>query len=286
MALKAIIETLDDVPDPFREHYVERTDDQGKKSYILGVDAVGGYSLDDVSGLKTALGAERGVTEKMRQELARFGSAWDKDKKTWTHSLDPEKAREAIARLEEIGSFDPEKEADKIAKARVDAATQQLVQKHGEEIKAKEARERALVNTVDELLRQQKATAALAEAGGSVELLLPHVLKYTRTVEGDGGKFRVEVIDGDGNVRIADASGTPMDIGGLVKEMRDSSTFGRAFDGEGASGSGKQPDNADKGGASPKGAPLGAQKFTGDARFGGTPEERRAAISKKFNLKE
>jgi hypothetical protein len=81
---------------------------------------------------------------------------------------------------------------------------------------------------------------ALAEAKGAVDLLLPHVLASTRTVEKEPGRFEVEVIDKDGNVRI-DGKGNNMDIKGLVAEMRQSEAFGRAFDGTGHSGSGKQP---------------------------------------------
>jgi hypothetical protein len=115
-----------------------------------------------------------------------------------------------------------------------------LIDKHNREITNSKNRETQLVNTIDALLREQRATAALAEAKGDVELLLPHVLRQTRVKETDG-KFTVEVIDADGNVRLADTKGTPMSIVDLVNEMRNHNSYGRAFEADDISGSGKRP---------------------------------------------
>jgi len=95
------------------------------------------------------------------------------------------------------------------------------------------------------------------------------VRAHTRVKEVDG-KFTVEVVDKDGNAKIADSKGTPMDIAGLVAEMKESEAFGRAFEGSGQSGSGKQP--------GPGGGGTPPQR----GNFGGTREERAAAIAAKF----
>lgn len=265
MALKAAVEKLDEIPEPLREHYAEK---DGK--FILIVQPAAGFELGEIEALKSALGAERGVSEKMRRELERLGSNWDKDRKVWVHSIDPDKAREAIAKLDELGNLDPAKEADKIANTKFEAAKAQLLEKHTGEIKTREERIGHLTKTVESLLIDQAATAALAEAKGSVDLLLPHVRAHTRVKEADG-RFSVEVVDKDGNSRIADAQGTPMDIKALIAEMRQSDTFARAFDGDGQNGGGKQPDHDGKGGG-PKGD------------FGGDRAARTAAIAKRFNL--
>jgi len=254
MAIKAILDKIEDAPDGLREHYTE-TD--GK--FVLTVEPVGGFALEDVSGLKSALGKERTARETLERDVVRF-----KD-------IDPDKARTALTELEELKKLDPTAEADKIANTKFEAAKTQLLEKHGADIGERDARIKTLTGAVDGLVREQRATAAIAEAKGAVDLLLPHVLRFTRTVEKDG-KFSVEVIDADGNGRIADSKGSPMTIKDLVAEMRQSDTFGRAFDGEGHSGTGKQPDTP--GGGSQKGD------------FGGNAEERKAAIAKRFNLKE
>lgn len=231
MALKALLESLDGLNDDLKAHYVEK---DGK--FVLGVEPVGGYSLEDVSGLKTALGKERTQREKLERDVVKF-----KD-------IDPDKARTALTELEELKKLDPASEADKIANGKFEAAKAQLLEKHTKEIGTRDERINTLSGAVDKLLREAQATAAIADAKGSVELLLPHVLAHTRVKEVDG-KFIVEVIDHDGNVKISDAKGTPMTIQGLVAEMRASDTFGRAFDGSGHSGSGKQPGSGGGGAA-------------------------------------
>jgi len=254
MALKAVLDNIDDAPEAVRDHYTEQ---EGK--YVLTVEPVGGYALEDVSGLKSALGKERTARETLERDVVRY-----KD-------IDPDKARTALAELEELKKIDPASEADKIANTKFEAAKSQLLEKHQGEVGQRDDRIKFLTGTVDDLVRQQRATAAIAEAKGSVDLLLPHVLKYTRTVEKEG-RFAVDVVDADGNVRISNAKGDPMSIKDLVAEMRQTETFSRAFDGEGHSGTGKTHDNP--GGGTRKGD------------FGGSKEERQAAIASKFNLKD
>lgn len=257
MALKAILDTLDDAPEAVRSEYEER---DGK--FYLSVEPVGGYALEDVTGLKTALGKERTTREQLEKSVVKF-----KD-------LDPERARAALAELEELKRLDPNAEADKIANTKFEAAKAQLLEKHGQEIGQRDERIGKLTGSVDKLVRRSAAVQAIAEAKGSVELLLPHVLANTRVKESDDGEFTVEIIDKAGNVRIGNSKGEPMTLTGLLAEMRETEAFGRAFDGEGQSGSGKQHDNAGSGHRGPTG------------NWGGSTEERKAAIAKKFGLKE
>lgn len=252
MALKAILASLDGIDDATKALYVEK---DGK--FVLDVETVEGFALEDVSGLKTALGKERTARENAERLTAAF-----KD-------IDPAKAKEALAKVEEWGNLDPSKEADKIANSKFEAAKTQLLEKHTGELTSRDERIGHLTKTVEGLLIDAAATSALAEAKGSVELLLPHVRAHTRVKEVDG-KFQVEVIDKDGNAKIADSKGTPMDIKGLVAEMRQSDAFGRAFEGSGNSGTGKTPGNGGGAGGGQKG------------NFGGSREERTAAIAAKF----
>jgi len=230
MALKAIIDSLDGLDEGLKSHYRAGTADEGTEGkFVLAVDGVGGFALENVTGLKSALGAERTARERAEGQIAKF-----KD-------LDPDKARRALEEVEQLKAIDPAKEADKLANTKFEAAKAQLIEAHSAELQGREQRIGLLTKTVEELLIDAAATAALAEAKGSVELLLPHVRKHTKVKEVDG-RFTVEVIDGAGNARIAGSKGEPMDIKGLVAEMRQSDTFARAFDGEGHSGSGKVED--------------------------------------------
>lgn len=255
MTIKAIVETTDGM-DEFLASLYEPMDDGG---YRLRVEPANGYELQNVGGLKSALEKERGRAEKLERQMKRYAD------------LDPDKAREALAKWEELAQIDPAKEADRIAHEKVQAATKQLHEKAQNEIKAREDRITQLVSVLQETLIDREATAALAEAKGSVDLLLPHVQRYTRVREADNGRFTVEIVDGEGNARIKDSSGAPMTIKDLVAEMRNSDKFGRAFEASGQSGAGRVPPNGAAGGA---GRPRGS--------WAGSKDERTAAIASKF----
>lgn len=232
MALKALVEKIDELPEPVRAFYAEK---DGK--FVLDVESVDGFALEDVGGLKSTLGKEMTRRKALEKDFAKF-----KD-------IDPDKAREALVKLEELGNIDPLKEADKIIDQRLKAATGQLVEKHTKELQAERAEKQSLEAAFSEVLIDQAATAAIAEAKGSVELLLPHVQRHTRVRKLEDGRRVVEVVDKDGTVRIADSKGNPMTITDLVAEMRKSEAFGRAFEGTGNSGSGMRPPNQPGGGS-------------------------------------
>ena len=255
MTIKAIVETTDGMDETLAQLY-EPMDDGG---FRLAVEPAGGYELQDISGLKSALEKERGRASKLERDIKKFAD------------IDPEKAREALAKWEELADLDPAKEADRMAQEKVEAIRRQLQEKSSAEIKTREDRIGQLTSVLQETLIDREATGALAEAKGSVDLLLPHVQRYTRVKETDNGRFAVEIVDGEGNARIKDSSGAPMTIKDLVAEMRASEKFGRAFEASGQSGAGR---------AAPNGAAGGAGIKRGN--WAGDKKDRQAAIASKF----
>ena len=242
MAIKAILETLEGVDEGVKPLYTQR---DGK--FVLDVEAVDGFELTNVSTLQSALASERTIRGGIEKELKKFGSTWDDKEKKWTHSIDPVKAKQALAKYDEFMSFDPNKEADKIVESKVNAVKEGLVAQYSGEISSRDERIGLLSSAVEEVLVTQQARAEILLANGTPELLLPHVAKACRVAEKDG-KFHVEIIDKDGNVRIGDTKGNPMTIAQLINEMRGSEIFGRAFEGEGTTGTGKHPTNGGSGG--------------------------------------
>lgn len=242
MALKAIVESLDSLPEGIREHYTEQ---DGK--FVLGVEAVNGYALEDVSGLKSAFSKEM----EARKTLEKVASKW-KD-------LDPDKAREALAKWDEFSTIDPKKEADKIAQAKVDAIVKQLNEKHAAEIGAAEDVKKRYYAQLESVMRDSAIKDAIAEAKGNPKVLLPHIRAATRMKETENG-FAVEVIGQDGTPRISPASGStaPMTIKELVAEFRQDPDFGMNFEASGNSGSGAQHGNGG-------GAPNVGKNLTGGA---------------------
>lgn len=113
-----------------------------------------------------------------------------------------------------------------------------MLEKHNKDLESKDGRIKALSGVVERHLVDAQATAAIAEAKGVPALLLPHVKASTRVIEEDGD-FAVRVVDAQGNPRV-NGKGEYLSIADLVREMRESEVYGRAFDAPGGSGSGAQ----------------------------------------------
>lgn len=221
MALKAILDSLDGLDEAVQKEYTEK---DGK--FYLSVEAVDGFSLEDVSGLKSTLGKTKRALEEATTKVTGFDG------------LDPVKVKADLAKLEELSGLDPEKEADKIAEVKIKAANVQLLEKHATEVAAKDTSMGVLKTQLEKVLIVAEATKAISEQKGSIDLLMPHVLASAKLKPLDNGEYAVEVMDSAGNPRIGDAKGTPMNIPQLVEEMKSSDAFGVAFDGSGQSGGG------------------------------------------------
>lgn len=118
---------------------------------------------------------------------------------------------------------------------------------------------------IQKYLVDQKATAAVAEAKGSVDLLLPHIRSASKVVQDgedpDGTpRYVTRILDADGEFR-TDGKGDYMDIGGLVAEMRNSEKFARAFESEEQAGSGARPGASTRPTPAHKGERSGVQKI-------------------------
>lgn len=263
MAIKAVIGKLEDAPEAIRGNYRAATDSDGealKGKFILSVDAADGFALENVEGLKSSLGKERTRAETAENKIKKFGD------------LDPDAARAALEKVKEFEGIDPKKEADKLAQVKIDAAVKQMGDKHATEIETERKKSSGYREQVQKLLIDNVAITALEGKKGDVELLLPHVKSQVRLKENDDGSFAVEVIDKDGNPKIGDSQGKPMTVDQLVEEMSKSEKFGRAFEGANQNGGGtRQPGN---------GQPPKAGQQQGD--FGGSKQERVAAIANKF----
>lgn len=242
-ALKAVVDTIDAVPEPVRDFYTPK---DGK--FVLGVEGVNGLELADVGKLSTALKTERQAAKAAAESLKAF------------EGLDPAAARTAISTLAELGDLKDLKSLDEKLAVR----EKQLAEKFGADKKSLETKFAAerdtLSKTVDSLTTQigndrieSSATRAISEAKGAVELLLP-VIKASTRVRRDAtsGRVVVEVVDANGEVRDSPAAGStdPMTVKELVEELRNNPAYARAFDGSGASGGGAAGGRGDGGGGS------------------------------------
>lgn len=117
------------------------------------------------------------------------------------------------------------------------ARENQLVELHGKETDTLKAELVETKSTIEKLLVDSVAVAAIAEAKGSSKVLLPHVKQHVKVAQKDG-EYTVHVVDANGVQRFSDGNGTAMTITNLVAEMREDAEFARNFEGSGSSGGG------------------------------------------------
>lgn len=232
MALKAKLTSLDGLSEDVKKLY-KQVDDH----YVLDVESVDGYSLEDVSGLKSTLGKNKTEITELKAKVAAIGD------------LDPAAAREALEKVKEFGTLKPEE----MAKEKVRAALDQANAQFKTQLEAKDAEVSGLTRHLTSVMIDQAATAALAAKGGNVRLLLPHVKSSAKVVKTDSG-FAVQVVDTEGHPRIvANKGGTSdMTLEQLVDEMSASTDFAAAFSSSSRSGGGSQSGNGGGGNGRPK----------------------------------
>jgi len=255
MSLKARIteEVFEGLDDTLKAEYVKQDDG----SYRLDVEAVQGLQLADVGGLQKALQDERKTSKDLKSKLVVF-----RDENG--ELLDAESARDAIAKLDQLG--DDASVDDKIKEGLVvkekqlqdkfDAQEKQLLKKHDEQVRQLTTSNEQLTGQLQRSLIDQAAVQAISAAKGSVELLLPIVRGNAKMAQDESsGEFHVQIVDDSGTPRLSQKSGSgtePMTIGEFVETLRDNESFGRAFDAENAAGSGAG--SGDSGGSSKRGA--------------------------------
>lgn len=217
-ALKLSVDSIDGLDESVRGLYVEK---DGK--FHLDVDGI-----EDTGGLKSALSSER----KRAAELEKQTKAWKSIGKT------PDEISELLEAQQQRELTEAER------KGEWDKLKSQMNTAHETALKAKDETIGAMRRRLEAELVDAKATAAIAAAKGVPELLLPIVQRFVK-VDDD---FNVQVVDAKGDPRV-NGKGEPLSISDLITEMRATELYGRAFDGSGQSGSGKQPDNG--GGGNP-----------------------------------
>ena len=160
-----------------------------------------------------------------------------KEKKSLTEKLrkykdvDPEKYAELTALQEEAERKAAEESGN------FETLKTQLMEQHAKELDTEKSKGEKLTRSLENYLVRAAATKAIADADGTVDLLLPHVIARLRVMENDDGHF-ARVVDTEGQPVLEDAAkGIPMTIDTLVTgEMKEK--FPSAFKGTGATGGG------------------------------------------------
>lgn len=204
-------------------------------SYIIDVEAVEGWALEDVSGLRSALESERNTVATQKAALRNFDG------------LDPAKVKTDLARAQELMN-DPTQKA--ITEAKIASITEQLEKKNKDILTPVQERNAFLEKQVHKTLKESAAIQAITAAKGNTKLLLPHVLAAIAVVE-EGGELISRIVDEKGQSRITRKEGShgPMEISEFVESMKSHNDFKGAFEGTQMSGGGSGTGNRGAGGS-------------------------------------
>jgi hypothetical protein len=231
--LKAVVKDINELDEGLRGYYVQK---DGK--FFLNVTPTEGFELDNVTGLKTALGAERNSVAVLKEQLKPYEGLDVTAARTAIErigafgEITPEAAKTAVETAARLTALDPEKQAEQIANTKLETIKGQLSAQYGlketewsTKVKSLEDTNASLVGQLkkikgESLIQSEVAKAnPLDDARDAVELL---VGKFVRTSLKDG-EVVTEVIDTNGNPRIKDVNGTPFTVADLVAEIREKS---------------------------------------------------------------
>lgn len=227
MALKPFYTKIEDINEAWRGLYrevtVSREAGREEKLHVLDVEPTQGWALEDVTGLKSALGREKDD----RRVATERASSLDAQVKTLEKKLAEKTSPEVKEQLE--------------------AAIKERDNHWSEQIKTKDTQLTTLKGKVENLLIDSELTTQLMKSGAKenmIPLLVAQAKGNTR-VRQEGDAFHVEVLLN--GYPVADKK-----ISDLVNDFV--SLYPDAFKGTGAGGSGAANQNRQggSGGAGPK----------------------------------
>lgn len=246
------VDSIDRVPEHFRTLYTEA---DGKftipEPFLPTAKALDGINKALKAARKDADKAKKGVVDLTPyRQLATLLEIEGIDEAEVTH----EHLKTGIEGLISKASKGSQVNLDKI-KADIEKG-------YTKKLADKDAENQGLTKALNKYLVSSAAVAAIAEEKGVSALLLPHIERQVRVVK-DGEDYQVRVVDAAGDPR-ANSSGGFMTIKDLVKEMKASADFGRAFDAEVKGGGGKSPTGSPQRPAGSSHQPAGTTKTAMD----------------------
>lgn len=243
-------ETFSALPDPIKECYAEDGDNHRLRVTSLRTSD-GVLELANTGALRSALETERGSAKTANDKLRSLETRYE--------GIDPSAARDALSKVQEMDSWDPDQ---KLAEHKL-AYEKQVKQDATRQIEQATAKHTAALTELTEQLEQRSAqlrqtmiisegASAVAELKGNPTLLMPIIERMTDLVEHDDGTLEVVVRDTTGNVRVSPDTkrNGNMNIKELVSELRELPDYQGAF--EGTSNRGGDIKNNSKGGPNGK----------------------------------
>jgi len=231
MTLKAVLESLGDLPEGLAEHYAEGSDGR----YYL--DAEGVDDLPAVRGLKAKRDELLGTVRELKDEAEKY------------RDIDPEKYRALMEEAEEARHRELAGEGDLDAiKGEYESKLAQIKERADRETQKAREEAEAERRAARQYFKQREITRAVTEKGGAPELLEGVLDRQVKVERNDAGEFTLTVVGADGSPRIKDSRGTTYDLSDVVEELVEHPVYGRAFTASGATGGGADQTGGSGGG--------------------------------------
>lgn len=221
---------LNIVPQEFHGYYVEgEGEDKGK--YVIGDQFK--PLTNAVVGLNKSLQASRNEAKEYGAKLTGWAAIAESPEAMQQKLEDLDvQLKDAMGKNK---SFDPEKMRNQIA-----AEWQQKVSES-------EALVGDLKGQLKNSLVVSAAMSAIAEHKGEPALLMPHIQAQVQMIhDAKTGRYAVQVVDAEGDVRYSPTSGNPMTVKDLVAEMKAHPQLGLAFKSDLKGGGGALGDGASR----------------------------------------
>jgi hypothetical protein len=240
MALRPILESLDGLPEDVSKEYAAYTGEESalKGRFVLQVTPEDGFALENIQGLRNALGAEKEARRRANEKLGRFVDSEGKP-------LDPVELVGSLDRLAglESGKINPDDLETRLAHAR-ETEAQKWSGKLTESEKLRGSTEKKYR---DSRIRNA-ALLAIAAHKGKAKPLLPHVEAVADLRVHEDGREELIIKDDQGNARLSQETGNTgnMTFDEFVgKVLKSDGDFRGSFEGTGASGSGSGGESRD-----------------------------------------
>lgn len=220
------VDSIDKVPEQFRGLYAE-----GEGGYVLNDSFKG--TAGAIDGLNKSLKAARrdaDEAKRNRPDMTGFTAVGQLLGLEGDDATNAETLKQAVERV--IGE-------SKDGKVNWEKMKSDLSKGFATQLQAKDGELQTMSKTLQKYLVTTAAVQAIAGNKGVPELLLPHIQAKTKVIK-EGEDYVVRVVDEAGDPR-GNISGGFMTVEDLVKEMKASPTYGRAFESETPGGSGVKP---------------------------------------------
>lgn len=234
-----VVDDVSIVPEQYRGLYVAGTGENAGK-HVLVPSAQG--LANDYDGVNTVLLDERNKSKNKNTEAAGFRTQLQRfSELAQEMGLTVEEGADLAERIKtHVTELTDQVKGGKEAKINLDNVNRDWTKRLTTAVDTEKGKTTRMQTSLERYLVGQAAAEALAKAGGSPDLLLPHVRSRVKVVQ-DGEDFIARVLDADGTSIRTGNNGQPMSVADLVAEMKTQPAFAPAFKSEAKGGSGKQP---------------------------------------------